>query len=55
MIKHIVFWRMKKEANGNDMYENIRIAAETKRFHIIPLKKCINSSVATVTGGHSDE
>ena len=35
--------------------ENIRIAAETKRFHIIPLKKCINSSVATVTGGHSDE
>ena len=28
MIKHIVFWRMKKEANGNDMYENIRIAAE---------------------------
>ena len=30
--------------------ENIRIAAEAKRFHIIPLKKCINSSVATVTG-----
>lgn len=27
MVKHIVFWRMKKEANGNDMYTNMKIAA----------------------------
>ena len=35
--------------------ENIRIASESKRFHVIPLKKCMNSSVTSVTGGHSDE
>lgn len=28
MIKHIVFWRMYPEANGNDMQTNIKIAAD---------------------------
>lgn len=28
MVKHIVFWKMRENANGNDMYTNIKIAAE---------------------------
>lgn len=54
MIKHIVFWRMKKEANGNDMYENIRIAAEkldavAKQF---PALKSLTHHTCIFSGAH---
>lgn len=54
MIKHIVFWRMKPEANGNDMHTNIKIAAEkldevAKQF---PKLRSITHHTCIFSGAH---
>lgn len=54
MIKHIVFWRMKPEANGSDMHTNIKIAAEkldevAKQF---PKLKSITHHTCIFSGAH---
>ena len=54
MVKHIVFWRMKEEANGNDAETNIKIAVEkldavAKQF---PKLKSITHHTSIFRGRH---
>lgn len=54
MIKHIVFWKMKKKATDKEMYRDIEIAAEkldavAKQF---PAIKSLTHNTCIFSGGH---
>ena len=54
MVKHIVFWNMKKEANGNDAATNIKIAAAKldEGAAQFPKLKSISHHTNIFSGGH---
>lgn len=54
MVKHIVFWRMKKSAGGNDMETNIAIAVKKidEVVKIFPKMKSITHHRCLFSGAH---